>query len=491
MGTSGAKTQGHLVDVNHKPLPKLQALPTGRPFTLPYILPLVSYKVRPEHRADAAGLAAAIKKADPAVQILEVAPPITLVQSWPDTAASCPSTISVAARRPAVSLSTLTSLPATSRILAVLDSGVPENDNRFHLWTNRHPGITGHLIDDVHGYDFVNQKGFPADDLTDSRYYYHGTHVAGIATQRLDPAAVPEIDKRLDLMVLKVANADGDIVPQAVDSAIWYASDAGVRVANLSFDNAFAYSIMRDIQNAKGILFVVAAGNAHDHLGPWNVDVAKIYPARYTKDATNVLAVAAADDVPAIACFSNFGPLTIDVAAPGVAINSTSTNGGTARMDGTSQAAPLVAYVAALLSTTLESPAAIKARILDTVDVVDGLKGKIVSEGVVNGEKALLLHTDLVQTLDGTIVTGNITNLDTLHVTPAKTISVADIRKIVPHYSSDPAHAFRLTTDIAGKRETTITALPLTEIVIVTSAGPRHIGIEQIKDIVPRARPTL
>ena len=68
-------------------------------------------------------------------------------------------------------------------VVAVLDTGVQldRRELRGHIWTN--PGEIPHngrdddhdgIVDDVHGADFVNGDGTPADDNG------HGTHVAGI-----------------------------------------------------------------------------------------------------------------------------------------------------------------------------------------------------------------------------------------------------------------------------------------------------------------------
>jgi subtilisin family serine protease len=68
--------------------------------------------------------------------------------------------------------------------------------------------------------------------------------------------------------------------------------------------------------------------------------------------ARNLLAVASTDpqDGRPISNFSNFGRLTVQVAAPGAQILSTSNTGGYEEKSGTSMAAPMVAGVAALVA---------------------------------------------------------------------------------------------------------------------------------------------
>ena len=68
--------------------------------------------------------------------------------------------------------------------------------------------------------------------------------------------------------------------------------------------------------NSADVLFVAAAGNNAS-----NNDSAPTYPASYTQ--ANVIAVAASTNTDGLAAFSNFGPTSVDLAAPGDAILST------------------------------------------------------------------------------------------------------------------------------------------------------------------------
>src|SRR5262249_279268 len=92
---------------------------------------------------------------------------------------------------------------------------------------------------------------------------------------------------------------------------------------------------------AEGMLFVAAAGNN----GVDN-DTALTYPASYNLD--NIIAVAATDHNDALASFSNYGATTVDLAAPGVDILSTTPGNTYSTYSGTSMATPHVAGVAAL-----------------------------------------------------------------------------------------------------------------------------------------------
>lgn len=141
-------------------------------------------------------------------------------------------------------------------------------------------------------------------------------------------------------------------------------------------------------------LFVFAAGND----GSDN----DIYPsAPASIKADNVISVAASFGNHALAVFSNYGATSVDLAAPGVIIESTIPMDRTLAISGTSQAAPQVAAVAALVREINPklSPLEVKKILMGTVDKKDFLVGKVVSSGVLNkdrAEKAAKLSTKMI-----------------------------------------------------------------------------------------------
>lgn len=133
-------------------------------------------------------------------------------------------------------------------------------------------------------------------------------------------------------------------------------------------------------------LFVIAAGNDGT-----NNDVIAAFPANVRTG--NAITVAATNGFDTIAKFSNYGEKTVDIAAPGVAIVSSVPSKDRKKllpMSGTSMAAPYVAGVAARIKEVNPklTVADLKQILMSTVDRKDWLKGKVVSEGVVNLERA-------------------------------------------------------------------------------------------------------
>lgn len=138
------------------------------------------------------------------------------------------------------------------------------------------------------------------------------------------------------------------------------------------------------VQAAENTLFVFAAGND-------GLDNDK-YPTSPTNiQADNVISVSAALGFDALASFSNYGVKMVDVAAPGVGIESTVPGNKYLVVSGTSQAAPYVANIAGQVKDANPelAPRDIKKIILGTVDIREWLVGKVRTSGTVNGSRAV------------------------------------------------------------------------------------------------------
>lgn len=233
-------------------------------------------------------------------------------------------------------------------IVAVIDSGIAYDhpDLAPNIWRN--PGeIPGNgtdddgngLVDDVYGWDFLMNDGDPMDpvDLNPGGNGGHGTHVAGtIAGAGNNGTGITGVMWTARLMALKAGGVDRSLSTTAIISAIHYAIAKGARVINASFGGpecSLAFYDAVNAANTAGILFVAAAANGgHDGIGDDN-DTTPNFPSNFSAPSVcdghqkaalaNVIGVAATDQNDQLATFSNFGPTTVQVAAPGVRINST------------------------------------------------------------------------------------------------------------------------------------------------------------------------
>jgi len=210
-----------------------------------------------------------------------------------------------------------------SVIVAVIDTGVDYThpDLANNIWQN--PGeIQGNsldddgngYVDDTIGYDFLDGDNDPMDPSG------HGTHVAGIiAAEGNNGTGITGVGWTLKTMALKAGGASGFFLSSTLIEAINYAVNNGAKVINASWGGDMSDPAMRTaIDNAKtqGVLFIAAAGNSGR-----NIDSQPFYPASYT--LTNIVSVAATDQDDGLASFSNFGPSSVDVGAPGTNILST------------------------------------------------------------------------------------------------------------------------------------------------------------------------
>jgi len=219
--------------------------------------------------------------------------------------------------------------PSTNEIVvAVIDTGTDYThpDLVSNMWSNRTeiPGNgldddSNGYADDVRGYDFADSDSDPMDSQV------HGTHVAGtIAAAGNNGVGVVGVQHQAHLMALK-ASSSGDSLPDsAVLDAMQYAAmmkSRGVNIVaiNASYGGGGFSTTERDAIQAAGnvgIVFCASAGNDSS-----NNDTVFTYPASYR--LPNMIVVAASGQNDALASFSNYGATTVDLAAPGVNILST------------------------------------------------------------------------------------------------------------------------------------------------------------------------
>ncbi len=278
---------------------------------------------------------------------------------------------------------------SASVVVAELDSGVDYNhpDLSANVWTN--PGGVGGCDAGTRGYNSIAGACDPMDDEG------HGTHVAGILGAVGDNGlGVSGIDPITTILPVKWTDSTGHGTTSNLIAAMdWVlqakAAGVDVRVVNDSatfIGTAFSQALLDEINalGSAGILFVTAAGNSSQ-----NNDVTVRYPCDYR--TTNEICVGASDQNDRKASFSNWGPGSVDLAAPGKSIYSTLPGGAYGFMDGTSMAAPMVAGAAALVLSRQDlSVADLKSDILGSVDVLASLQGKVRTGGRLNVCRALV-----------------------------------------------------------------------------------------------------
>ncbi|MBT4760217.1 MAG: S8 family serine peptidase [Bdellovibrionaceae bacterium] len=277
-------------------------------------------------------------------------------------------------------------------IVAVIDTGVDYtlSDLSPNMWTNDAElnGEAGKdddgngYIDDVYGYDFANTDSDPIDD------HGHGSHCSGtIGAKGNDGKGLVGVAWNVRIMALKFLTKSGSGSLEGALKSIDYASKMGANIMSNSWGGGSHSQALEDaIKRASdaGALFVAAAGN---HSG--DNDAKPTYPATY--DVENVVSVAAIDNNGRLAGFSCYGQKTVDVAAPGVGILS-STPGGYKSWSGTSMATPHVSGIAALLLSEFPEMThkEIKERLIATAKPLSQLRVKTVAGGVANAYYALL-----------------------------------------------------------------------------------------------------
>jgi subtilisin family serine protease len=269
-------------------------------------------------------------------------------------------------------------------IVAVIDTGIDHNHTVFKqsdaIWTNTFE-IAGNgvdddnngFIDDVHGWNFLANTGSPYDDDG------HGTHVCGIVIgTSLDILASAVPQSPIKVMPLKFLGADGSGSTAMAVKAIYYAVNNGARVINNSWGGSnYSASLHEAIAYAfeHNVVLIAASGNS----GKDN-DVGPIYPSSLT-DVPSMISVAAINDMENLASFSNYGKLSVHIAAPGVSIISTLRNNTYGYSSGTSMAAPFVAGLAALAIREAPNLTAyqIKELLLDSGTDSNSLQLKLIS----------------------------------------------------------------------------------------------------------------
>lgn len=243
--------------------------------------------------------------------------------------------------------------------------------------------------------EILLETNYGSNDVMEKKEV-HGTHVAGIiASKKTGQAPFAKI------MCLRAVPNEGDERDKDIGNAIRYAVDNGASIINMSAGKYFSPNpefVVDAIKyaEAKGVLFVISAGNEGDDIS----DIVN-YPRKYyvengeKKYFSNMIVVGANSwmkkwsqekdpenknlKYDLAAPFSNYSKEVIDIFAPGVQINSTVPGNKYKEVDGTSMASPEVTGVAAVLKAYYPTLTAqqLKEAIVLSARQYPGLKVKV------------------------------------------------------------------------------------------------------------------
>ncbi|MCP3820397.1 PKD domain-containing protein [Streptomyces sp. A3M-1-3] len=229
--------------------------------------------------------------------------------------------------------------------IAILDTGIDHD----------HPDLN--VVGRTNcGYGFTGCNDNDSESAMDDNHG-HGTHVAGSAAAIDNGSGVVGVAPGARLWSVKVLNDAGSgPLSDIAEGLDWVAArSTTIEVVNLSLgcecagDTALSTAIANLVD--KGVVVVVAAGNN-------GKDASSFFPASHP-DVITVSALADFNGAPGggaastcraetddtLADFSNFGS-TVEIAAPGTCIYSTTLDGGYSTLSGTSMASPHVAGAA-------------------------------------------------------------------------------------------------------------------------------------------------
>jgi subtilisin family serine protease len=284
--------------------------------------------------------------------------------------------------------------PLAPVIVATIDSGVylQHPDLKNILWRNPYPTpapypFQAHTVPrGAVGWDMLDNDPQP-DDVVG-----HGTAIAGLIAAQQGNGGVDGVAPNAQLMAMKACwrPQGGDLTCDDASSAaaIDWAATHGARIIHLSWVLGGGPMVSAAINAHPKILFVANSGNGYG----MSVDQGKV---NCTIPSPNLICVAASTRSGAPAPCTSFGPMSVDVAAPGIGVTTTGLGGRYIHNSpcAVSFAGPHVSGLAAILigAAPHAQPAAVKAAILAGGLPGYGFEGKTVTGDIIDVPRSLSL----------------------------------------------------------------------------------------------------
>lgn len=366
-----------------------------------------------------------------------------------------------------------------SAIVGVIDTGLGSigddffNDIFFKDNLDEKNGVSeedddeNNFIDDIYGINFYSKNGdisfFEGDDEKD-----HGTQIASLILG--GPRNALEFKQgNWTPIKLKIINyskpSGGTIEPSSMADSIHYLGIQDAQIINMSLSNSLDLESIRNIisNNRNHILFVAAAGNKTSIDTTTKLALLPVYPARYGGEggnySNNVLTVGAYNLKGGLAQFSYYSNRYVDLLAPGCSIETRNTSGHIVLSNGTSVAAAITSFVAALITSLgLENPQKVKNRLLISVDVDENkLSSAARTKGRLNPIKAISLRNDVLEKNENNeYIFGRLLDITTLRKfckDDSIRLNLNHIHKVIPNISTANGKEIEYWIDTDGNIE--------------------------------------